>query len=59
MKSRAYRVGLRGKNIDTVFYTGNERTIAEREQEVKRGLVEHDGYDPAIGVREERGRTTR
>jgi hypothetical protein len=54
LKQRAYRVTLRRKEIDTVFYTGNETGREDREAEVRRGLVEHDGYNPAIRVREER-----
>ena len=54
MKQKAYVVRLGRKEIDTVFYTGPEKTRAEREEEVKRGLIEHDGYNPAITVREER-----
>ena len=53
MKHRAYKVTLNRKEIDTVFYTGNEKTRAEREEEVKDGLVNHDGYDAGIKVREE------
>lgn len=41
----AYNVYLGNKHIDTVFYTGYE-SVAE----VKRSLVNHDGYDPSIRV---------
>ncbi len=42
----AYDVLLRGKNIDTVFYSSHEDP-----EDVKRSLVNHDGYDPAITVK--------
>lgn len=48
----AYNVRLNGKLIDTVFYC--DKGAAE---EVKRGLVNHDGYDPAIVVSEVRKST--
>ena len=41
----AYNVYLRGKLIDTVFQSG-----ASTVEEVKRSLIDHDGYDPAIRV---------
>jgi len=49
MASIAWNVYLKGKIIDTVFYDSN----CDREY-VRRGLVEHDGYDPAIVVRKAR-----
>lgn len=52
----AYDVYLGRRNIDTVFYgqmpSGSNR--AEREDDVRRSLVNHDGYDPDIVVRERR-----
>lgn len=47
--SSAYDVFLRGKKIDTVFQS--DPSSAE---EVKRSLVEHDGYDPDIRVVKQR-----
>jgi hypothetical protein len=44
--SQGWDVFLRGKKIDTVFYSG-KNTAAD----IKRSLVDHDGYDPAITVR--------
>jgi hypothetical protein len=41
----AYNVYLRGKLIDTVFQSGMSTV-----DEVKRSLINHDGYDPAIRV---------
>ncbi len=42
----AWNVYLDGRRIDTVF------TVADMDaEEVKRGLVDHDGYDPGIRVR--------
>jgi hypothetical protein len=43
--SVAYNVYLYGKLIDTVFQSG-----ASTVEEVKRSLIDHDGYDPAIRV---------
>ena len=44
---KAWNVYLNGEVIDTVFYDDDVEA-----DEVKRGLVDHDGYDPAIEVRE-------
>ncbi len=48
---KAYKVWLNNKHIDTVFWVDN----SDRE-EVKRSLVNHDGYDPDIRVTQERKR---
>ena len=52
MPSQAWNVYLNGKLIDTVFYNthcdGGAKITAE---EVKKSLVDHDGYNPAIVVR--------
>lgn len=48
---QAYTVFLNGKNIDTVFYGNNVDTNAD---DVKRDLIDHDGYDPRIVVHHER-----
>lgn len=54
-KMTAYTVTLNEKEIDIVFAnTPNYATRAEREDDIKRGLVGHDGYDPTIVVTEER-----
>lgn len=37
-----------GKRIDTVFYSPGDKITAE---EVRRSLVNHDGYDSSIYVR--------
>ena len=42
---RAFNVYLNGKHVDTVFYTNHTA------DEVRRSLINHDGYDPAIVVR--------
>jgi hypothetical protein len=47
MASKAWRVTLNGKGIDTVFQDGNKITA----DDVKRSLVNHDGYDSGIVVR--------
>jgi hypothetical protein len=47
-------VYLHGKLIDTVFRSSAARrsaSVAEVAEEIRRSLVEHDGYDPAIAVR--------
>jgi hypothetical protein len=46
-RTQAYDVYLRGRLIDTVFYNiGGKETIAD----VKKSLVDHDGYDSNIVV---------
>ena len=45
--SNAWNVYLRGKLIDTVFYSASAKVTAD---EVYRSLVNHDGYDPGIRV---------
>ena len=52
MKATAWDVFLRGKLIDTVFYDDSYKTA----DEVRRSLIGHDGYDPAITVRRSHGR---
>jgi hypothetical protein len=49
---QAFDVYLNGRCIDTVFYSASANVDAD---EVKRSLVGHDGYDPAIVVRKRRG----
>ena len=46
MPAIGWNVYLRGKLIDTVWF-GDDMTA----EEVKRSLVNHDGYDPRIEVR--------
>jgi hypothetical protein len=46
MPHRAFTVYLNGKEIDTVFWV---RTATV--DEVKRSLINHDGYDPNIVVK--------
>lgn len=41
----AFSVFLHGRKIDTVYFSSNART-----SEVRRSLIDHDGYDPAIRV---------
>ena len=48
---RAFDVYLNGKKIDTVFYSAGTNVDAD---EVKRSLINHDGYDSGITVRERR-----
>ena len=47
---RAFNVYLKGKKIDTVFYS--ESAKVDRD-EVKMSLINHDGYDSSIAVRED------
>ena len=46
---RAFDVYLSGKHIDTIFYS---QSANETPESVKRSLVDHDGYDPRIVVKE-------
>jgi len=47
----AFNVWLSGKMIDTVFYSPNKsETISEQVENVRRSLVNHDGYSPDIRV---------
>lgn len=41
-----FKVYLRGKYIDSVFYTGKVTS-----KDVKESLINHDGYDSKINVR--------
>jgi hypothetical protein len=51
-KSRGYEVYLGGKLIDTVFYTHpTGYTAQERVEDVRKSLIDHDGYDPRIRVK--------
>ena len=48
-----WNVTLRGRSIDKVFQkrdTRAFRTYAEQAEDIRRGLVDHDGYDPGIKV---------
>jgi len=45
---RAFDVFLKGKEIDTVFYSRPFPAVAE----VKKSLVNHDGYSSEIVVKE-------
>jgi len=45
---KTFNVYLNGKKIDTVFWSGPCDS-----EEVKRSLINHDGYDPAINVRQD------
>ncbi len=49
--TQAFDVYLNGKCIDTVFYSAGVKVDRD---EVKRSLVNHDGYDPSIIVRKRR-----
>jgi len=42
-KTNAWNVSLKRKNIDRVYYDANIK-----KEDVKKSLVEHDGYDPDI-----------
>lgn len=55
IKQRVYDVYLRGKLIDTVFAQYGESSKVDREEEMKRSLVNHDGYNPIINVYERKG----
>ena len=49
MRAIAWNVYLNGKLIDTVFYDADCDA-----DYVRRGLINHDGYDPRIVVRKAR-----
>jgi hypothetical protein len=48
---KAFNVYLNGKLIDTVFYSDSSNETCE---DVKRSLVNHDGYDSAIVVKKQK-----
>jgi hypothetical protein len=45
---RIIEVTLNGKHIDTIFWYGKRDELCD----IKKSLVDHDGYDPAIVVEE-------
>ena len=47
-------VYLKGKKIDTITTSRVNGTVNEQSEEIRKGLVEHDGYDPGIVVRRRR-----
>lgn len=47
MTNQAFDVFLNGKNVDTVFYSKN---VKVDEDEVKKSLINHDGYNYRIVV---------
>lgn len=49
-RTRAYNVYLNGRLIETVWQHASGRNKAERQDDVKRSLVDHDGYDSDIKV---------
>jgi hypothetical protein len=42
-KTTAWNVRIKGKTFDRVYYNADIK-----KEDVKRSLVEHDGYDPEI-----------
>lgn len=46
----AYSVYLKGRLIDTVFQSPERDGRPTPSKEVKRSLINHDGYDPRIIV---------
>jgi hypothetical protein len=48
-KMTAWDVYLNRKRIDTIFYTADQAA-----EDVRRSLINHDGYDPGITVRKAR-----
>jgi hypothetical protein len=52
MKQKAYDVYLNKKLIDTIFCIELDKMKIEREKEVYKSLVNHDGYDLRIVVKE-------
>ena len=53
MKAHGWEVYLNGRHIDTVFYDETYTTA----EDVKRSLVNHDGYNPGIEVYRDKVRT--
>ena len=52
MPSIPWDVYLDGKKIDTVFYTVRaDGGAVQTAEDVKRSLVDHDGYSPTIVVK--------
>jgi hypothetical protein len=49
-KQELFKVYQHGKQIDGVFYNAGYTA-----QEVKKSLIEHDGYDPDITVIKSKG----
>lgn len=49
-ESYAFDVYKDGKIIDTVFYSGKNTTV----EDIKKSLVDHDGYDSDIVVKKVR-----
>jgi hypothetical protein len=47
----AFNVYLNGRLIDTVFYSKGTNVTAD---DVRRSLIDHDGYDSRIVVRKRR-----
>jgi hypothetical protein len=50
-RHQPFDVYLHGKCIDTVFYSASAKVDTD---EVRRSLIDHDGYDPAIVVKARR-----
>lgn len=50
-RSKAFTVYYKGRMIDKVFYSADTKLDAA---DVKRSLVDHDGYNANIVVREAR-----
>ncbi len=51
--NRLFNVFLNGKKIDTVCYA-TSGTLRESAEDVRRALIDHDGYDSGIQVRVKR-----
>lgn len=50
---KAWTVYLKGKEIDTVFTRGKaDGGATTTAEDVRRSLVDHDGYDPRIVVKQ-------
>lgn len=45
---RIIEVTLNGKNIDTIFWYGKKDELID----IKKSLIDHDGYDPNIQIEE-------
>jgi hypothetical protein len=50
-KQKRFNVYRNGRLVDSVFYSASANVTTD---EVRKSLIEHDGYHPSIVVREAR-----
>jgi hypothetical protein len=54
----AWDVYLHGKVIDTIFFRRDHQRVTDQSDDIRRSLINHDGYDPGIAVRKARSTRT-